>query len=270
MDQYIANSQIRQIVRCAFVAAALLVTGSASVAQQRVVANLPDAPVPKQQPAEGEQKSKSGGFKRTFEIMGSKSVFFPELAHSNKPMNTREKFQLAVDQSIAPSGLIVSGVTAAIAQADNSWPGYGQGWGGYGKRYGATLALNASTDMFGTFLLPSMLRQDPRYFVSSSRSAKRKIWYALTRVVVTRTDSGSEAPNWSGVLGALMAEGLANSYLPDAERTTGKTFERFGIQLGIVAGGNVAKEFWPAIFKRLRGKRGPNDPSPVTGTPPKP
>ena len=58
--------------------------------------------------------------------------------------------------------------------------------------------------------------------------------------------------NVSGVLGPLAAEGLANTYLPDAERTAGRTFERFGIQLAVIAGSNVVKEFWPAIFKTLR------------------
>src|SRR5713101_4657093 len=202
---------------------------SSCTAQQRIVANLPDAPTPKQQPNETQSKPNTDRKKPALAIVSRRSFFFPDLAHSDKPLTAGQKFLLATDQSVAPSALIVAAMSAGINQARDSWPGYGQGWGGYGKRCGATLALNASTDMFGTFLLPSMLRQDPRYFVSSSRSAKRKIWYALTRVVVTRTDSGSEAPNWSGVLGALMAEGLANSYLPDAERTTGKTFERFGI-----------------------------------------
>jgi hypothetical protein len=44
---------------------------------------------------------------------------------------------------------------------------------------------------------------------------------------------------------------LANVYLPDAERTAGQTFERFGIQMAVIAGANLAKEFWPAIFKTL-------------------
>jgi len=56
---------------------------------------------------------------------------------------------LATDQSVAPSALIVAAMSAGINQARDSWPGYGQGWEAYGKRYGATLALNASTDMFG-------------------------------------------------------------------------------------------------------------------------
>jgi hypothetical protein len=112
--------------------------------------------------------------------------------------------------------------------------------------------------MFGTFLLPSVLHHDPRYFVLANGSFSQKIGHALKSVVVTRTDSGGHAFNVGGVLGPLGAQGLANTYLPDAERTSGQTFERFGIQIAVIAGGNVLKEFWPAIFKTLQiGKIAP-------------
>jgi hypothetical protein len=235
-----------------FAAALLSVWSQGLAAQQEPRAkNLPDAPVAKQSPAPGEQK-RGNGLNTTWEILGRKSVFFPDLAHDPKPLDSWRKLELAADQSIAPSGLIVAGLTAGISQARDAWPGYGQGATGYGKRYGATLALNASSDMFGTFLLPSMLRHDPRYFVSSGGGAGHKILYAISRIFVTRTDRGGQAANWSGLLAPLMAEGLANTYLPDGERTTGRTFERYGYHLGINAAANVAKEFWPRIFKGLR------------------
>jgi hypothetical protein len=53
-------------------------------------------------------------------------------------------------------------------------------------------------------------------------------------------------------LGPLAAEGLANAYLPDSERTVGKTFERYGYRIGFGAANNLLKEYWPTIFKRLR------------------
>jgi hypothetical protein len=230
---------------------ASLVTGASSAAQQRIMANLPDAPAPKPQPS-APQRTGKGGISRTTAILSRRSFFFPDLAHTPKPLNSAQKFLLAADVTIAPSSLIASAASAAISQAKDSWPGYGQGWEAYGKRYGATMALDASTNVFGVFLLPSVLHHDPRYFPLAHASFGRHIAHALTRMVVTPTDAGGQAPNISGLLGPLGAEGLSNTYLPDAERTTGKTFERYGVQMGIIAAGNVVKEFWPAIFKTLR------------------
>jgi len=157
---------------------ALLVTGSTCVAQQRVIANLPDAPAPKQQPSAPQQKGKGGFSRTTVLILGRRSFFFPDLAYTRKPLNSGQKFLLAADVTIAPSDLIVTAVSAAISQAKDSWPGYGQGWEAYGKRYGATMGLNASTNVLGVFLLPSVLHHDPgisrsRVAVSGSTSPTR-------------------------------------------------------------------------------------------------
>ena len=237
---------------------ALLVMGRASVAQQRITADLPDAPTPKQQPGAPQEKGKGGFSKTTVGILSRRSFFFPDLAYTRKPLNAGQKFLLAADETIAPSALIVTAVSAAISQANDSWPGYGQGWEAYGKRYGAAMALNASTNVFGVFLLPSVLHHDPRYFPLAHASFGQHVAHALKRMVVTSTDAGGQAVNISGLLGPLGAEGLSNTYLPDAERTTGKTFQRYGIQIAIIAGSNVAREFWPAIFKTLRiGKVAP-------------
>jgi hypothetical protein len=242
-------------------AASLFALNPGAAAQQQTRSNnLPDAPVAKQAPEKRDQKPNNGALNTTWEILSHKSVFFPDLAYDPRPLSGGQKLELAADQSIAPFGLIASGFTAGISQARNSWPGYRQGAEGYGKRYGATLALNASSDMFGTFLLPSLLRHDPRYFVSARGGAAHKVGYAISRVFITRTDRGGQAFNWSGLLAPLMAESLANVYLPDGERTTGKTFQRYGIHLGIDAAANVAKEFWPRIFKTLRRSVGKPNP----------
>ncbi len=48
-----------------------------------------------------------------------------------------------------------------------------------------------------------------------------RIGYAISRLVITRTDKGGEAANWPGIVGPLLAESLANSYLPVQEQTAG-------------------------------------------------
>jgi hypothetical protein len=237
---------------------ASLLASATCLAQQHILADLPDAPVPQVRSDQRVQNGNRGAAKTTYDILSRKSFFFPDLAYTTKPLSSGQKFLLAADVTIAPSALIATAASAAISQAKDSWPGYGQGWEAYGKRYGATMALNASTNMFGVFLLPSLLHHDPRYFPLAHASFGQHVGHALRRVLVTPTDTGGQALNISGLLGPLGAEGLSNAYLPDAERTTGKTFERYGIQMAIIAGGNVAREFWPAIFKTLRiGKVAP-------------
>ncbi len=233
----------------------VLAAGGPASAQQSERANLPDAPTAKQIDSGKKQQTQSGRFKTTVEIMGSRSAFFPELATDRRPLNAHRKLELALDETIAPSRSLGSAFTSGISQARNSLPGYGQEWGGYGKRFGSSMASNATSHVFGTFLLPAMLHHDPRYFVRLHGGFGTRVGYALRSLVVTHTDSGEKAFNWSGLLGSLMAEGLANSYLPDEERTTGKTFSRFGIRMGFSAVGYLAKEYWPTIFKSLRISR---------------
>ncbi len=191
-------------------------------------ANLPDAPTP-QVPAQQTEQGRKAQLKQTIEVLGKRSIFFPELAHERRPLTSTQKLQ-----------------------ARDSLHDYGQGWEGYGKRFGSSVASNASSHLFGTALIPSITHEDPRYFVKLFGSPKSRILYAMSRIVVTRTDDGRPTFNWSYVMGGLMAESLATSYLPENERTAAKTFTRFGVRVGFGALDNVVKEYWPNIFKSLR------------------
>jgi hypothetical protein len=114
------------------------------------------------------------------------------------------------------------------------------------------MATAASTNFFGTYLISSMLRHDPRYFVTLHGGVGHRIGYALSRIVIARTDEGKNAANWAGMLGPLLAESLANSYLPVTEQTAGRTFQRYGIRIGLNTGSNALREYWPSIFRSLR------------------
>jgi hypothetical protein len=70
--------------------------------------------------------------------------------------------------------------------------------------------------------------------------------------VVTRTDDGKSAANWPGIVGPLLAESLANSYLPAKEQTAGRTFRRYGFRVGLNTASKVLREYWPTIFRSLR------------------
>ena len=228
----------------------MVLSSNAALAQQEPKPkDLPEAPVPKQEQASHKHDN---AFRTTVEVLGRRSIFFPDLAASPGPLDTKQKLELFADKSIAPSRLLSSAAGAGIRQALDSLPAYGQGMSGYGKRLGSSMATGASTDFFGTFLFASLMHRDPRYFVSAHGGAWRRIGYSVSRLVVTRTDAGTEGINWPGILAPAFAESLANSSLPVAEQTAGRTFRRYGIRLGFTAGANIAKEYWPTIFRNLR------------------
>ena len=211
--------------------------------------DLPDTPSPR--PEQAPQK-RDNRFQTTVGILGRPSVFFPDLATSPGPLHTKQKFELFADKSIAPSRFLSSGLGAGFGQARDALPGYGQGMSGYAKRFGSSMASGASTEFFTTFLFSSLMRRDPRYFVSSQGGRWQRVSYGFTRLFVTRSDAGREVANWPGLLGPLFAEGLANSYLPEEEQTAGRTFRRYGLRLGFTAATNIVKEYWPTIFRDLR------------------
>jgi hypothetical protein len=98
-----------------------------------------------------------------------------------------------------------------------------------------------------------MLRQDPRFFPQAEPTFGGSVKYSLERLVVTRNDDGHDVANWSGLLGPLMAEGLANAYWPEQDRSAGQTFKRYGFDLATRVGGNILRNYWPVFFTRLRG-----------------
>jgi hypothetical protein len=156
-----------------------------------------------------------------------------------------------VNQSISPPYVFEAAFSAAVDQARNVPEGYGQGWDAYGSRFGANMARASSSSFFGTFLLPSLLHQDPRFFPESKPSLWRSLKYSTQRIVITRNDSGKDVFNTSGLLGLLASEGLANVYLPSSEQTVGKTSTRFAADLAWRIAGNVFKDYWPTFFRQM-------------------
>jgi hypothetical protein len=168
------------------------------------------------------------------------------------PLTPGQKFEHFARASVNPYFLLGAGAAAGISQAADTNPGYGQGGEGYGKRFGAAIADEASSNFFGTFLYPTIFHQDPRYFRKGPEGGTggQRLGYAITRVFVTRGDSGKSQFNISRVLGSLSSAALSNVYYSVHEQTGAKTAERFGLNLAGQAGFNVVREFLPNIFHR--------------------
>jgi hypothetical protein len=219
---------------------------------------LPDSPSA-QQPA-----APTGTAATFIGYATNKSILFPDIATSSGPMTDGQKFKLFVNQSISPPYILIAAMSAAFNQAINVPEGYGQGWDAYASRFGANMARASSNSFFGTFVFASILHQDPRFFPQGHPSFWGSVKYSAERVVLTRNDAGSDEFDTSGILAPVAAEALANVYLPDSERTVGKTAKRFGIDLAWQFGGNMFKNYWPTLFRTMGLNRLKVIPTPET------
>src|SRR5262249_58557328 len=109
------------------------------------------------------------------QVLERKSLVFPDLATTKETLSPWDKFKLAANNSVAVSTVGVALVSAAYGQAVDSPEGYGQGGEGYAKRFGANIARSASDNIFGTFLIASLIHQDPRFYLKKALSFRQSM-----------------------------------------------------------------------------------------------
>ncbi len=171
-------------------------------------------------------------------------------------LSVRGKFVIATQDSVDYSSFIWAGLQASQSMALKSYPELGHGAAGYGRYYWRAFADQASGSFFTEAIVPAPTHEDPRYYTRGHGGFFRRAGYALSRVVVTRTDSGGRSFNFSEIVGNGMEAGLANSYYPPQERGLHNTAVNWASQLEAASLNNLFREFWPDIrHKFLRQNR---------------
>jgi hypothetical protein len=172
------------------------------------------------------------------------------------PLSVGQKFEVVARGSFDYIQMPWYGLLAGISQAQNSEPGYGQGAVGYGKRFGAYAADGTIENFFTGAILPSILHQDPRYFQSGQGGFWRRTGYSVSRIFITRSDSGGHQFNYSEIFGSAISSGISTySYHPPGDRTLSNTASVWGTQVGYDTITIVVKEFWPDIRRKLSKKK---------------
>ena len=186
------------------------------------------------------------------------------------PLSPKQKFAVVARGTFDVVQYPWWGVISAIGQAANSEPAYGQGWESYAKRYGTTAADSIIENFMTQAVFASALHQDPRFYQSSTGGFGRRSWYAVSRIVVTRSDSGHAQFNFSEVFGAATAAAISTySYHPrstyistptnphlfiPSDRTLLNTASVWGTQIGLDTFTIFLKEFWPDIRRKTSHK----------------
>jgi hypothetical protein len=182
-------------------------------------------------------------------VLGFVPNFYVSYIPDAAPLNPRQKFKLAWKTVIDPVTIAFVGGAAGVQQAQNHFEGYGQGAQGYAKRFGAGFADTVSGTFIGGAILPSLLKQDPRYFYKGTGSKTARILYAIANAVICKGDNRRWQANYSGILGSLAAGGISNLYYPAQDRDgAALTFENAALGIGGSAISNLFQEF---VVKKL-------------------
>jgi hypothetical protein len=164
------------------------------------------------------------------------------------PLTAGQKFKVATRSSFDYVQYPWYAALAAISQAENSEPAYGQGAEGYAKRFGTAFADGTIENYMVNAVVPSVLRTDPRYYQLGKGTFVHRTGYALSRLFITRTDSGHNTFNFGEILGSGMGAAISTySYHPAADQTFSNTASVWGTQVAYDAIRIVLNEFWPDI-----------------------
>jgi hypothetical protein len=184
-------------------------------------------------------------------VLGFIPNFYVSYVPNAAPLNSKQKFKLAWKTTIDPVTILIVGAAAGVEQAQNHFRGYGQGAEGYGRRFGAGYADTVSSTFIGGAILPSLLKQDPRYFYKGTGRNRSRALYAIANSVICKGDNRRWQPNYSNIVGNLAAGGISNLYYPADDRNgAGLTFENAAIGIGSTAIANLFQEFVVRKFTR--------------------
>lgn len=172
------------------------------------------------------------------------------------PMTAKEKWHLAWKEVIDPFNLGSAVAAAAMSQAGNETPKYGEGAANYGKRVGAAIGDFGTQNFFAAGVFASAFHQDPRYFRKGTPAGiLPRALYSVSRIFITRQDSGRTAFNASNILGMAAGIGASNLYYPAASRTGSVMLSRVGTSFTGDVLGNLMSEFWPDLQRKFFQKK---------------
>jgi hypothetical protein len=228
------------------------------------VSDLPDAPsallypqssqtpAPPQKTPDNPDAVSPNGSQQTKRVLGIIPNFSSVSADTKLPPQTaKQKLTLAAKNSFDYSSFLVAGVQAGFAMNSKSYPEFHQGLEGYGKYYWHTLADTADENFMVGGLGPILFHQDSRFYTLGHGGFRKRSWYAVTRVLVTRRDNGNSTFNFSEVVGSGAAAGLSTVYYPKQYQTWTKVGQKWLTSDLIDCFNFWWKEWWPSVNNKV-------------------
>jgi len=220
-------------------------SSSSATAQPQQPSSVPDAPAPQAPPADNPAPQT----KRILGVIPN----FRAVSTDEKlpPQSVKDKFIDATEDSFDYSSIFIPAIIAAESQASNAYPEFGNGATAYGRYFWRSAVDQTDENYMVEFVFPVITREDTRYYTLGRGGFFKRTGYALSRAVITRTDSAHESFNFSEVLGAGASSGISSLYYPAKERSIGNTGSEWALDVAIDALSFMGREFWPDINQKL-------------------
>jgi hypothetical protein len=192
------------------------------------------------------------GTKQTKRVLGIVPNFSSVSADTKLPPQTaKQKLTLATKNSFDYSSFLIAGIQAGISMNGKSYPEFHQGAAGYARYYWHTLADTADENFMVGGVGPIVFHQDNRFYTMGHGGFRKRTWYAVTRVLVSRTDNGNSTFNFSEIVGSGAASGISTLYYPKQYQTWTKVGQKWLTSDLIDCFNFFWKEYWPDVNKRV-------------------
>jgi hypothetical protein len=168
-----------------------------------------------------------------------------------KALSPREKGRLAMRNVMDPfNGLTILG-SSAIAVGSDAYSPYGPGMKGLGRYVGVSISQDVTGEFFGTFLIPSIVHQDPHYHRLPAASIPHRVGHAILQVVWTQGDNGKGMVNYADIVGFAFGDEIGNLYVPGQQTNLPASAERYATTLASAPIDNFITEFLPDVARRI-------------------
>ena len=175
-----------------------------------------------------------------------------------QPITSHQKFLLGLHELYSPIGIAGMVGAAGFSQISNGQPNYGTNSGAFEQRLGAVLLRDTTEAVFADAVFAPLMHEDPRYYVQGPQhSLFYRVAYAVSRPIITRTDSGSSTVNGSLIVGYAASSILTNAYYPQSNRNFHDTAATFGGSIGGAAVGYFLSEFRDDVLQAIHLEKKP-------------
>ena len=168
-----------------------------------------------------------------------------------KPLTPKEKAWLAVRNVSDPFNAVTILGTSGIGIAADSHSPYGPGFPGFGKSVGVAYSQDMTGEFFGTFLIPSVMHQDPHYHREPDASMLHRAIHCATQIFWTQGDNGRGMINYADLVGFAIDDEVSNLYVPGRETNLPASAQRYAIGLALAPTDNLITEFLPDVARRI-------------------